>query len=156
MVQALHYLIEFCYLVHQDFHMTTMLEQLERTLDNFHNALEIFLKTGVWDEGSVPPQQHSLIHYPHLIHKFGLPNGLCSSITKSKHIQAVKEPWWQSNWWKVLFQMLIMNLHLDKLAASETLFKSKQLLEGDVLSYVIALCKCYEVFKFLSRLMLYW
>jgi len=51
------------------------------------------------------------------IQLFGSPNGLCSSITESKHIKAVKEPWRRSNRYKALKQMLRTILRTEKLAA---------------------------------------
>ncbi|KAG1792118.1 uncharacterized protein BJ212DRAFT_1451172 [Suillus subaureus] len=42
-------------------------------------------------------RNHSMVHYVDMIRLFGAPNRLCSSITESKHIKAVKEPWWWSN-----------------------------------------------------------
>ncbi|KAJ6575917.1 hypothetical protein B0H10DRAFT_1831888, partial [Mycena sp. CBHHK59/15] len=52
-------------------------------------------------------KQHSLPSMLHLLNitksdrsllnLFGAPNGLCSSITESKHITAVKEPWQRSS-----------------------------------------------------------
>ena len=134
MVRSLRYLIEFCYIVRRDVQTTTTLIELEKTLELFHDAREVFVETGIREPESVPPRQHSLIHYPHLIREFGSPNGLCSSITESKHIKAVKEPWRQSNRWNALSQMLITNQRLNKLTASETIFKSKQMLEGKVLT----------------------
>ncbi|KAF8232057.1 hypothetical protein L208DRAFT_1274100, partial [Tricholoma matsutake] len=53
---------------------------------------------------------------------FGAPNGLCSSITESQHIKAVKNPWCQSSKFEVLGQMLLTNQCLDKLTASEADF----------------------------------
>ena len=47
-----------------------------------------------------------------------MPNRLCSSITESKHIKAVKEPWCHSNHFKALRQMLVTNQRLNKLAAA--------------------------------------
>ncbi|KAG6329486.1 hypothetical protein ID866_9602 [Astraeus odoratus] len=49
-----------------------------------------------------------------LIELFGAPNGLCLSITESKHIKAVKEPWWQSSHFEAVGQMLVTNQCLDK------------------------------------------
>ncbi|KAI0038125.1 hypothetical protein FA95DRAFT_1475492, partial [Auriscalpium vulgare] len=48
-------------------------------------------------------------HYRHLIEEFAALNGLWSSITESKHIKAVKEPWrrWSRN--EALGQMLLAN-----------------------------------------------
>lgn len=134
MVQSLRYLIEFCYIVRRDVQTTMTLIELEKTLELFHEARVVFVETGTREMESVPPRQHSLVHYPHLIREFGSPNGLCSSITESKHIQAVKEPWRRSNRWNALSQMLTTNQRLDKLAASEAVFKSKKMLEGKVLT----------------------
>ncbi|KAG1753701.1 uncharacterized protein EDB91DRAFT_1234119 [Suillus paluster] len=69
-------------------------------LDQFHRYQEIFKTTGVTLSFSLPCQ-HSLNHYLFLIWQFGAPNGLCSSITESKHIKAIKEPWRRSSWFKV-------------------------------------------------------
>ena len=60
------------------------------------NLQDIFIKARVRDSISLPCQ-HALSHYYYLIHLFGSPNGLCSSITESKHIKAMKEPWRRSN-----------------------------------------------------------
>lgn len=48
---------------------------------------------------------------------FGAPNGMCSSITESRHITAVKKPWRRSNRYNALSQMLLTNQRLDKLHA---------------------------------------
>ncbi|KAF9487601.1 hypothetical protein BDN71DRAFT_1436721 [Pleurotus eryngii] len=68
---------------------------------------------------------HSLIHYIHLIQEFGAPNGLCSSITESRHITAVKKPWRRSNRWEALGQMLTTNQRFDKLAALQADYESR-------------------------------
>jgi len=60
-----------------------------------------------------------------LIREFGAPNGLCSSITESKHIKAVKEPWRRSSRFEALGQMLLTNQRLDKLAAARVDFKAR-------------------------------
>ncbi|KAH8982933.1 hypothetical protein EDB86DRAFT_3126204 [Lactarius hatsudake] len=89
---------------------------------------------GVRPNGFTLPQQHSLCHYRHLICLFGAPNGLCSSITESKHIKAVKEPWRRSNRCNALGQMLVINQHLDKLTASRSYFESKGMIKSTVLA----------------------
>jgi hypothetical protein len=68
-----------------------------------------------------------------LIRLFGLPNGLCSLITESKHIKAVKEPWWRSNRYNALLQMLVTNQRLDKLAAALADFRAQGMLSGSIL-----------------------
>ena len=57
-------------------------------------------------------------HYVHLIQEFGAPNGLCSSITESHHITAVKKPWCCSNHYEPLGQILLTNQRFDKLAVA--------------------------------------
>jgi len=61
---------------------------------------------------------------------YGAPNELCSSITESKHIKAVKEPWRRSSHFEALGQMLLTNHRLDKLAACRIDFKSRGMLSG--------------------------
>ncbi|KAF8267266.1 hypothetical protein EI94DRAFT_1581832, partial [Lactarius quietus] len=68
----------------------------------------IFKETGVRADISLP-RQHSMTHYSMLIWLFGAPNGLCSSITESKHCINMKGPWQQSNWYNALHQMLVTN-----------------------------------------------
>ncbi|KAN0133618.1 hypothetical protein V8E53_008565 [Lactarius tabidus] len=66
----------------------------------------VFKDTGVRTDISLP-WQHSMMHYSMLIRLFGAPNGLCSSITESKHIDDVKDPWQWSNRFNALLQMLL-------------------------------------------------
>lgn len=75
--------------------------------------------------------QHSLKHYGDLIWAFGAPNGLCSSITESRHITAVKRPWRRSNRNDALGQVLVTNQRLDNLAASRVDFVSRGMLTLD-------------------------
>ncbi|OJA12790.1 hypothetical protein AZE42_13399 [Rhizopogon vesiculosus] len=72
-------------------------------------------------------------HYPILIRLFGAPNGLCSSITETKHIKAVKEPWRRSSRYKALGQMLVTNQRLDKIAAARRDFNNRGMLQGTCL-----------------------
>ena len=92
MVKALQAFLNFCYIVQRDVHDTESLEALQDALDQFHKHHEIFQTSGVYPNGFDLPQSHAAVHYMHLIQAFGAPNGLCSSITESKHIVAVKEP----------------------------------------------------------------
>ena len=70
------------------------------------------------------------------IQLFGSPNGLCSSITESKHIKAVKEPWRQSSRYKALKQILQVLVRLDKIAALRRLFASHGMLRGTTAEYM--------------------
>ncbi|KAH9973151.1 hypothetical protein BJV74DRAFT_782824, partial [Russula compacta] len=104
------------------------LELINAVIEHFHQEREIFIEVGVWEDFSLP-QQHSLIHYSSLIRLFGVPNGICSSITESKHIKAVKEPWCCSNRNQPLGQILLTNQRLDKLVAAYVDFKSRGMLD---------------------------
>lgn len=81
-------------------------------------------------DGFSLPWQHSMLHYRWMIQLYGSPNGLCSSITESKHIQAVKLPWHRSNKFNALGQMLTTNEQLDKLQASRAYYKSHGMLKN--------------------------
>ncbi|KAJ6626686.1 hypothetical protein B0H10DRAFT_1941690 [Mycena sp. CBHHK59/15] len=89
---------------------------INRAVAQFHVTREIF-RTVRPDRFSLP-HQHSMVHYHPLIQAFGAPNGLCSSITESKHIKAVKEPYRHLSRKRPLSQIILTNQHLDKLAAA--------------------------------------
>lgn len=137
MIQALCALIDFIYIARRDIIDSDDLDALEDALKRFHKYREIFRECGVRPTGFNLPRQHSAIHYPRLIRAFAAPNGLCSSITESKHIKAVKEPWRRSNRFEALSQMLLTNQRLDKLAASRVDFASRGMLKGSCLSFVL-------------------
>jgi len=73
-------------------------------------------------------------HYTRQICQFGAPNGLCSSITESKHIKAVKEPYHHTNYHNALGQILLYNQRLDKLAATHADFQEQGMLKGTCFS----------------------
>ena len=117
MVKTLQAFPDFCYIVRCNVHDTESLSALEDALNRFHLHREIFRTSGIHLDGFNLPRSHAAVHYLHLIQAFRAPNRLCSSITESKHIKAVKEPWRQSSHWNALRQMLKTNSCLDKLAA---------------------------------------
>ena len=137
MVQAMRAFLEFCYIARRDIHDTQSLAALDDALQRFHHHREIFRTSGVRVEGFNLPRQHSLVHYEKLTRAYGAPNGLCSSITESKHIKAVKEPWRRSNRFDALSQMLLTNQRLDKLAAARVYFANHGMLKGMCLSSVL-------------------
>jgi hypothetical protein len=106
---------------------------MDTAIAHFHQEHEIFKETGVHNDFS-SPCQHSLSHYRHLIQQFGAPNGVCSSITESKHKEAVKNPWRRSSHNEPLGQMLLTNQQLDKLAASHIDFSACGMLTGPLLT----------------------
>jgi hypothetical protein len=137
MVQATCAFLEFCYIARRDILDTKSLEELEDALKRYHTHREIFQKCGVHANGFNLPWQHSLVHYHQLIRAFGAPNGLCSSITESKHIKAVKEPWRCFNHFNALGQMLLTNQWLDKLAAARVDFVCRKMLDGTFLDWAL-------------------
>jgi hypothetical protein len=130
MVKAVSALIDFCYLDRCNVIGETALAQIQSLLDRFYRHREIFRDTGIRPDGFSLPQQHSLRHYVFSITQFGAPNGLCSSITESKHIKAVKRPYRRSSRNKPLGQMLITNQRISKLTAARVDFTVRQRLTG--------------------------
>ncbi|KAG2124061.1 hypothetical protein DEU56DRAFT_923674 [Suillus clintonianus] len=135
-VRTFRAFLEFCYLVRRSIITESTLGQIQDALDRFHHYRAIFESTGVVSTFSLP-RQHSCTHYILLIRLYGAPNGLCSSITETKHIKAVKEPWRRSSRYKALGQMLVTNQRLDKLAAARVDFKSRGMLNGTCLSAML-------------------
>ncbi|KAL1721408.1 hypothetical protein EV715DRAFT_288545 [Schizophyllum commune] len=129
--------MDFCYLVRRSVIDTVDLQNIEAALDRFHALRGIFQDTGACDGFSLP-RQHALTHYPRLIRDFGAPNGLCTSITESKHIVAVKKPWRRTSKNRPLGQMLLINQRLSKLAAVTAIFKSRGMLEGSLFDAAFA------------------
>ncbi len=135
MTQAIKYFMEFCYLVRRSIQTEDTVARITHCLEQYHHYRHIFVTTGVRPDGfSSLPLQHSADHYPRHIRQFGAPNGLCSSITESKHIKAVKEPWRRSNKYNPLAQMLTTNQRTDKLAAARADFTDRHMLQGSCLS----------------------
>ena len=134
MVRAISAFLEFCYLVRCEVLDDHDIDKLDQHLANFHREREIFRAEGVRPDGFQLPRQHSLVHYRHHITEFGAPNGLCSSITESKHIKAVKEPWRRSNRFNALSQMLVTNQRLDKLVATGVEFQARGMLDSPAIN----------------------
>jgi hypothetical protein len=126
-MQTIRAFLEFCSIARRDIHDTNSLEALDDALQRFHRHREVFRTSGVCD-GFNLPRQHSLIHYVELIRAFGALNGLCFSITESKHIRAVKQLWQRSSQFETLSQMLLTNQRLDKLAAARADFADRGML----------------------------
>ena len=137
MVRAIAAFMEFCYLVRRSQLDEDTLDQIDSSIARFHQEREIFKETGVRDDFSLP-RQHSISHYRFLIQQFGAPNGLCSSITESKHIKVVKDPYRRSSRNEPLGQMLLTNQRLDKLEATRVNFATCGMLKGPLLLSGIA------------------
>ena len=96
MVQALSAFMDFCYLVRRNILDESTLDAIDTAVGRFHANRIIFKDLGIRNNFSLP-RQYSVKHFRLLIQMFGAPNGLCSSITESKHIKAVKEPYRRSS-----------------------------------------------------------
>ncbi|KAH9960362.1 hypothetical protein BGW80DRAFT_1438862 [Lactifluus volemus] len=136
MVKSLAAFLDFCYIARRNAITSEGLKQLEHALDRFHVYRDVFVGTaGVSGDQISLPRQHSLKHYVRSIRLFGSPNGLCSSITESKHIKAVKEPWRRSNRFQALAQMLQTNCRMDKLAAAHQVLTTLGMMDGTTSSH---------------------
>jgi len=131
--------LEFCYIARRNIITDGSLEELKVALRRFHESRQVFSGTVRVDgpSGFSLPRQHSMVHYYNHIKNFGSPNGLCSSITESKHIAAVKRPWRRSNKHAALSQMLKINERLDKLAAARADFMARGMLADSCLIQAI-------------------
>ena len=129
MVRAIAAFMEFCYIARRNAITSEDLEKMAAALRDFHVYREVFIRTGVRDSISLP-RQHSMMHYIPSIIDFGAPNGLCSSITESMHIRAVKEPWRRSNRNAPILQMLQTTARLDKLAETRVHYEHQGMLGG--------------------------
>jgi hypothetical protein len=126
--------MDLCYIFRRNAITSTALKTAGTLLEQFHELRQIFITEGVRSSISLP-RQHALPHYLTSIHLFGSPNGLCSSITESKHIKAVKEPWRRSSRFKALVQMLRTIIRLEKLAALRQRFLREGMLLGSTAAH---------------------
>ncbi|KAI0314791.1 hypothetical protein OF83DRAFT_1165069 [Amylostereum chailletii] len=121
-VQTISALLDFYYLVRRPEFDADTLDAIDTAVSRFHHHREVFREAGVHPTGFSLPHQHAMSYYCVLIQDFGSANGLCSSITESRHITAVKKPWRRSNRYSALGQMLLTNQRLDKLIAIRATF----------------------------------
>ena len=126
--------MELCYIFRRNVITNAALKTAETLLERFHELRLVFITEGVRSSISLP-RQHALPHYLSSIPLFGSPNGLCSSITESKHIKAVKEPWRRSSRFKALVQMLRTIIRLEKLAALRRRFLWEGMLTGSTAAH---------------------
>ncbi|KAJ6454819.1 hypothetical protein C8R45DRAFT_1188893 [Mycena sanguinolenta] len=133
-VQAIAAFLDLCYLVRREDFDEHTLDLVDAAVHKFHDRREIFKTLNVRTDtpgGSTAfslPRQHSIVHYRPGIEEYGAPNGICSSITESRHITAVKRPWRRSSRYEALSQMLLTNQRLDKLTAARADFVERGML----------------------------
>ncbi|EIW75164.1 hypothetical protein CONPUDRAFT_66110, partial [Coniophora puteana RWD-64-598 SS2] len=143
-VRAFRAFLEFTYIVRRNVITENDFAILDDCVERFHRYRQVFVECGVNISLSLP-RQHSLPHYKYLIRRFGAPNGLCSSITESKHIEAVKDPWRRSSRFNALGQMLRTNSRLDKLAACRVDFDARGMLADDLLDEELELDEQFRI-----------
>ena len=130
MTKAVSTLIELFYLIRRNVIDEAAVDQIQSTLDRFYHHREIFHDVNICPDGFSLPRQHSLCHYVFSITQFGAPNGLCSSITESKHRKVVKEPFCCSNNNQAMGQILVTNQRLNKISAARVYFVACGMLKG--------------------------
>ncbi|VDC06117.1 unnamed protein product [Peniophora sp. CBMAI 1063] len=134
MIKAIRAFMDFCYYARRSSHTLVTLQKMEECLTRYKLLRESFRMDGVRDDFNLP-RQHALWHYVRGIKLFGSPNGLCTSITESKHIAAVKRPWRRSNRNNAIWQMLRTNIRMAKLAALRHEFARRGMIRSpDVMS----------------------
>ena len=90
MVQCVAVFLDACYLIRRADINESNTTELQMAIRQFHDHRETFRAYAVRLKGFSLPRQHSFMHYLHQIREFGAPMGLCSSVTESRHITAVK------------------------------------------------------------------
>ena len=93
LTQCLAAFLNFCYIIHRPEIGEEDLADIQNELTKYNTLQEVFRKEGIRPDGFNLPWQHAMVHYIRMIRMFGAPTGLCSSITESCHITAVKKPW---------------------------------------------------------------
>lgn len=142
MVRAFSAYTDFCYLIRRNVIDEDTLGAIDDAVHRFHRYRVIFKETNVRADtvngkAFSLPRQHAMIHYRAHIENFGAPNGLCSSITESKHVVAIKRPWRRSSRYQALCQMLIINSRMDKLSAARRDFTFRGMMKGTCLSHAL-------------------
>ena len=137
MVECIAALLDFSYLARRPSHTSFTLDAMSDVLHHFHTLRTIFEEVSVRPDGFSLPRQHALVHYVRSIKLFGSPNGLCSSITESKHINVVKRPWRASNRRAAIGQIIRTLTRCAKIAATRIEFGRRGMLRGDVFSHAL-------------------
>jgi hypothetical protein len=131
MVRCVSSYLDFIYLARRDSHSDTTLHLMEHALDQFFKYRTTF--TDLQPDGIFAvPRQQALVHWVRAIQLFGSPNGLCTSITESKHIDAVKKPWRRSSKNNPIGQIIRTLTRLNKLAAARIEFERRGMIPRDV------------------------
>lgn len=107
-VKAARSILDFMHRAHMGKLSDTDLEELERDLADFHDAKDVFGRTGVLDTDEMfdgIPKLHMISHYAHSICELGTTDGYNTEASERLHIDFVKEGWRASNKVNPLEQM---------------------------------------------------
>lgn len=130
MVKCVATFLNICYIIQLNtISLDIINNQLTNTLDQYNQYHHIFVTMGICEHFNLP-HSHAQSHIIQAIQLFGSPNGLCSSITESKHIEAV-----QSARYKALKQMLVIHAWTEKMHAVGAAFAMCCMLVGLSLEY---------------------
>ena len=105
------------------------LEHFQDYVQTYHDLCDVFVEAGVRVDVSVPCQ-HALSHFHYAIHQFSSPNGLCLSITESKHIPTAKDTWQRSSKNNLMAQMVKTIQQMDRMSALHWHFEENGMLDG--------------------------
>ncbi|KAJ4485092.1 hypothetical protein C8R41DRAFT_896411 [Lentinula lateritia] len=128
-IKAMSSFLDFCYIARRNSLSSSNLSEMDDLLTRFHHYRTSFINSGVREAISLPCQ-HGLTHYVPGIRLFGSPNGLCSSITESKHIKS-KELHSEA-----LTQMVTSITRSDKLVAMKRQLEKQGMTVGATFSYM--------------------
>lgn len=129
-VRSFSALLDFCYFVRRPVIDEDGITAIDIAVNRFFRFREVIKDKGIRKDFNLP-HQHSMLHYIESIKQFGAPNGLCTSITESRHIEDVKKRWRQTNKWNALKQMLKAIVRLGKLAAARVDYQERGMFEQD-------------------------
>ncbi|KAF8256689.1 hypothetical protein EI94DRAFT_1774920 [Lactarius quietus] len=115
MVRCIVSFMDACYIACRNAIDSPSLKRFWDHIQTFHQLRDVFIEAGVRVKISFPCQ-HALSHFYHAIHQLGSPNGLCSSITESKHIPATKDTWRRSSKNNPMGQMVRTIQRMDKMS----------------------------------------
>lgn len=104
LMSATRALLDFLYLAQFPVHTNTTLQDLQTSLDTFHDNSFIFVDLGVRTHFNIP-KIHSLQHYVRSIKLFGTTDNFNTEATERLHIDFTKDAYRASNHKEEFFQM---------------------------------------------------
>ena len=122
MIRAMRTVLDFVYIVRRPVFTQETLKEIEILTSELQKYRDVYRKEGV-RSGFFIPKEHIIEHFLYFLTLFGAPNAVCTSITESMHIRAVKDAYRRSNKNEEMAQMLLTNQRMDKLNAARIDFE---------------------------------